>query len=372
MQHRTRINGFTVQVMQVQVTKAYAKSRICLFFTQEWPQTETELLQVSRITEGYCNMVHIVRRLDHASKEPAVLILRHYGGNHFDLRSITVKCSELEETLIVSEMSSKGWGPRLFGVFAGGRIEEFIDSVSLTPHHFLDAGVRHELARNYARFHSLQLPLQRNKIETFRHEVYSVSPETRTALTEHVARVAPDLLDSLTDFLQWDISKDKKWLLHVCQKEEFRRAFCIVDTNSLNVLMRKDRTRGKSFIVLVDYEMGCYGYAAQDLGGHMMMRTVDIRNEETMLSGLDYPSMDYISGFVRAYADECRELGTWEAGETVDHLIRQTLFGSLIWMVLFSEAMHSYPSMITKEKNILRSFAESRKVYKKLKDQLSE
>lgn len=356
--------------MGIQVTNSYAKKRISLFLTEEWPQTPAEDLEVIRVSEGYCNTVHIIRRKNQATREPAVLILRHYGGNDFDMRSMAVKCSEMEETLIANEMSAKGWGPKLYGVFAGGRVEEFIDSISSTPRDFLDQSLRHELARNYARFHSLQLPLQRNKIETFRDDVCSVSPETWKTLTDHVLTQTPDLLHALQDLMDWDTGSDKEWLFDVCAKEGFLRAFCITDVNALNILIRKDRQEGKSSIVLVDYEMGCYGYAAQDIGGHMMFRMADASNKETMLSGLEYPSIEYITDFVTVYLDERRKLGTVDASLTVDELVRQTLFGSLMFTVLFTEALLGEPHTMTSEKNMLRIARELRRAYTTLKERL--
>ena len=93
-------------------TKNYAKNQICLFFTREWPEADAEELELEKIADGYSNIVHIVRRKNPAITEPAVVILRHYGGNDMDLTSWATKNTEAEETMIVQEMSVRGWGPK--------------------------------------------------------------------------------------------------------------------------------------------------------------------------------------------------------------------------------------------------------------------
>jgi hypothetical protein len=60
-------------------------------------------------------------------------------------------------------MSRRGWGPKVYGFFPGGQLEEyFVGSHTLTAKEAWDVVVRCAVAKSYARLHSLQLPLRRD------------------------------------------------------------------------------------------------------------------------------------------------------------------------------------------------------------------
>lgn len=355
------------------ITNQLAKDKICLFFTEEWPQADAAGLDVVKITDGYSNTVHIVRRNNKSVIEPAVVILRHYGGNDFDLTTWVTKNSESEETLIVKEMSDKGWGPTVYGIFAGGRVEEYIDGCSLVPQQLADdRSICLEIARNYARFHSLQLPLQKQKFTTFRKRVSKADPQRRAALEQEVHEKRPDLLSKLALLLDWETTKDKEWLFQIFEKQQFRQGFSIVDPNYLNILLRKDRKKDKSFIVLVDYELAAYGYTALDMGGHLLMRLIKPRDSEDMLSGLEFPSMEEIRDFVTAYSHECQELGTLREQDTIDHLVQESLYGCLMSTIYILEQVHGNMDMISSEIKMISGIAKVGENYHSLKAKIEE
>ena len=248
-------------------------------------------------------------------------------------------------------------------------MEEYIDSRSLAPQDLQDDNsISREIARNYARFHSIRIPLQKGKMDQFRDKVVLFQPERVQKLKQEIKEKRPDLLPGLLLFLDWNTAEDKRWLFQVLENEQFRQGFSIVDTNYLNILLRHNRNEGTSFTVLVDYELAAYGYCALDIGGHLMMRVLQARGTEDMLSGLEFPSMDQIRDFVTAYADECRRLGTLRAEDTCDHLVREALFGSLLFMIYFAESAQGNLDMISAEVKVISAFAKFRSVYDEVKE----
>ena len=307
------------------VDASYAKSRISSFFPREWPQTPESDIKITHIAEGFCNSVHIVSRSTAADHEPQSVILRHCGGNAFDVKAWATKNAEVEEIIIAQHMSDAGLGPRLYGVFAGGRVEEFVEGKTLVAQDLLDPFLNQQVARSLARVHALTPPLHQRKTDLFMRETRVATDEARQAMVDGFTDVRPDLLPQLHDVLDWDLLSEKEWLTSVIERRNMRHSFMLFDLNLLNILVR-DAPNGKlkahiktldsnnnnesidkqseheSVVVHVDYDFSSYGYAAMDIGGHLLMRTLNLKNKGGDLrSGLPFASMSDIRQFVQMY-----------------------------------------------------------------------
>ena len=135
------------------------------FFDEEWPLlTNAQDLQISRLTGGSSSDVYVVRRSTPSVREPASVVLRFYSTKYNDS---PLWRTDAEEVLFFAEMARRGWGPKLHGVFAGGRVEEFVVSHTLTPEECMQTDISKDLAQAFARVHSLTpgLPFRRNKLD---------------------------------------------------------------------------------------------------------------------------------------------------------------------------------------------------------------
>ena len=344
------------------MTVDYAKERISQFFPNDWPHVPVQSISVERIGEGFSNMVHLVKKpsgagckCGQACGEPDAVILRHYGGNSIDASSVEVKLTEVEEVMVAAEMSLHGLGPEMYGVFPGGRMEEYVDGRTLVPSDLQDKEISAEIAKNLARLHSLKPPLARNKYDSFLHTPSRMSQDDQKHLVADFMIKHPSLVPKLRQLLDWDLVSEKQWLSRVLKENAMRKSFTILDTNCLNILMRTDRLLvktgiKKSFIVLIDYEAANYGFSGVDLGGQLMMRIIDLKHQKDMLSGIEYPDDDFIRDFVTAYVDECKILGTWdETTESLESVIRQTAIGTLFFALFFHEAIIMTTQIISAE-----------------------
>ena len=77
---------------------------------------------------GLCNRIYVCENLsdDHPSK----VLIKLYGGKLIGPDVPYRTLTEAGEVLVCYTMGELGLGPKLFGVFKGGRIEEYI-SVSI-------------------------------------------------------------------------------------------------------------------------------------------------------------------------------------------------------------------------------------------------
>jgi choline/ethanolamine kinase len=91
--------------------------------------------------------------------------MRHFGrsGEIEEPPSTNTTLSAAQQAIVYWEMSRRGWGPKVYGFFPGGQLEEyFVGSHTLTAKEAWDVVVRCAVAKSYARLHSLQLPLRRD------------------------------------------------------------------------------------------------------------------------------------------------------------------------------------------------------------------
>lgn len=157
-----------VNVVNVTNTSvADALAIVSQFFTKEWPSTREEDVRVVRITNGYSSSVHVVHRTTPAVQEPAALLLRQATGYFADKSADIIVLSEVEQALVYHANGQKGWGPKLYGVAPKCRVEKLIPSRPLTSCDLDDPLIIRDLAQSYARFHSLDLPLNRHKIDDY-------------------------------------------------------------------------------------------------------------------------------------------------------------------------------------------------------------
>ena len=85
---------------------------------------------------------------------PPTLLLRVYGPNSDALISRT------EELGILHVLSSRyGLGPKVFGTFGNGRVEQFFPSRALTPTELRDVTVSRGIAKRMRELHSVDLGL---------------------------------------------------------------------------------------------------------------------------------------------------------------------------------------------------------------------
>lgn len=323
--------------MSGNLSKQELKDIICRFFDQEWPDVNADGLEVRKDGEGYCNRVFVVSREVGVSEavEPAAVVVKMYGGNDFDCSAHPIKNSPTEEAVIVHCLSEAGLGPKLYGVFLGGRVEEYATGGTLTPADSVaDPSIDVEKAKAFARFHSLQLPLVKDKMLKIREKEYCLLPETRKKLVEDVESTAPGLLSKMKSLLEWNITAEKEWLFQVFEESNFRRSFVHSDSNYTNMILRPD---GR--VTMIDYEFSCYGYSCLDLGGHFVFRQLDARNRTDSLSGFGYADEEKIRSFLEVYVDELEKIGKRQETDTVDNLMLETDYGSLLCCLIFGEMM---------------------------------
>ncbi|KAK6043274.1 Choline/ethanolamine kinase, partial [Cooperia oncophora] len=104
---------------------------------------------------GLTNLVYLVSRSKFSSSDdqPSTVLLR--------IQSQTDHEKLLNELVVFTSLAESGLGPKLLGIFPGGRFEEYIPSRPVDHHEVADPRVCTLLARLLPRFHSTAVPISK-------------------------------------------------------------------------------------------------------------------------------------------------------------------------------------------------------------------
>lgn len=247
---------------------------------------------------------------------PSSLVYKKYGGNVLAevLDDEVPVNSPLKQSIISYEMSKRHWGPRLFGVTDNTRIEEYIDCDTLTASQVFTSEISNDLARVFARFHSLDFPFNRergygqdwSKIFNRAKEDFNLWIESAAS----TANTVPDeVINSFKELFSFPFAQELAWLASTIAKIKHRTVFCNMDPNYLNRLVKKKTTLSahEDRCMIIDFDISCYYHRGYDLGGLFVSRTFDLLAEDYS-SGFPYPSQEERDAFLTRYLDESRHV----------------------------------------------------------------
>ena len=318
------------------MTKDLAFSTISKFLTKDWPSTKSDDLFMTQIKDGYLNTVFIIENhgISSESREPKKLIIRLLGGAGFvkNMNDLAqhgfVVNTEVGEALIYQHQSMTGNGPKLYGVFPGGRIEEYIPSHTLTHEEASRPEFLKDLAKAYARFHQTDLPLQKN----LQPQVFLQLKFNR----DFVSKLDKNIFE-IDLLLSTDWNQEMKMMKRVVDSVRSKDVLLHFDMQFLNMLSRDDypdcMKQGKDLrVVLIDYELALYGKRLIDLGGHFTCRLWDFKSE-TKVSGHEFPGEEERLYFIREYIKEIKRLKPNDFDpngvDNESHLMKEADIGAL-------------------------------------------
>ncbi|KAH9487096.1 Putative choline kinase [Psilocybe cubensis] len=236
------------------------------------------------------------------------LLLRVYGPSSGSL------ISRPRELHILHVLSSQyKIGPRVYGTFDNGRIEEYFNSVTLTPEDIRDPQTSQWIGARMAELHSVD-------IETvYGPTTPSLSQSNGFEIAANVSSwlgPAQDVLElpsvtsetvqelGLEDFKkEWD--RYLSWVLQRPHTFGTRRVFAHNDAQYGNLLRLKDGNEGVDEhrqIIVVDFEYAAPNPAAYDIANHFIEWTANYHcSTPHLLTPSRYPTFEERSNFYAAY-----------------------------------------------------------------------
>lgn len=224
------------------------------FLGGQWKEISFEEFQCSEVSGGFSNTLYrcsLPENIAKISKIPGQILLRIYGPIQDDPNVVVA------EAVTFMLLSERRLGPKLYGLFQGGRLEEFIPSHSLSSDEM--RLYAHLIAQELAKIHALNVPVRK------------VPDLVNTNMTKWLIDVEDVLQnDQGKYFLSLnEYRKEIEWLTTEMAKTKSPAVYCHNDLQGGNVLYREDITQnGNPNLVLIDFEFGGYNYRGFDFANH--------------------------------------------------------------------------------------------------------
>lgn len=245
-----------------------------------WKASDIDRFSIQQITGGMSNLLFLVQLCDSLSlkhSEPRRALLRIHCQSDID--------QLLCESVVFTLLSERKLGPRLLGVFPGGRFEQYIPSrplqcLEISEHRFIT-----KICPMLARVHSLDVPIGKepqlinrmqawiNKWSTYESSRKGIDMKcTRAKVhpSKYPSHISIEDLNAEVDFVERFLDAIHSPII-----------FSHNDLQEGNILlMEKEAVGDAEDLALIDFEYCDYNYRGFDLGNHMCEYGLDYACEE--------------------------------------------------------------------------------------------
>lgn len=279
--------------------------------------------------------------------EPNELVIRTYGGiveggHDPAIREEKMKLTIAEEILVFNEMSRNKQSPKLIGIFEGGRIEEFVQMRFIKADEVIMPNYIEDIAKAFARMHSLKLPISRTKWEPFwkkAEEGFKNKP-----FSKWLKPLASKHGYDVTEACSINYHQELLWINQIRSKffnKRSRDAFIQADAHYMNLVVNEKPKEGELKVFLLDYELNSYGPRGIDLGGHFFNRPLDFSNHQNMSTGKPVHTEEEKIQFLKYYQLEVKRLNFIEnfdekGLDSIENLLFESHVGGLMYHLFFT------------------------------------
>ncbi|CAL2037504.1 unnamed protein product [Caenorhabditis brenneri] len=265
------------------------------FLGGEWKNVDKSQVKVERIIGGQSNhMFHVTSSI---SATPFLLRIHRQGPNHV-----------FTDTVNFAIFSERGLGPKLYGFFDGGRLEEYLPSRTLDSDTVLEPEISRKIGAAYPKYHAIEVPVSKGRrcfqamreylkeYQDFGGGDYEIKTTTVT-YSEHPKKVSMEELYKEIDLME-------KWTNELYEDTV---VFCHNDLACSNVLELESNKE----MILIDWEYASYNCRGFDLAMHLSETAVDFRVPHQPGIKISEELTDNppnLQGFIEAYVDADNKL----------------------------------------------------------------
>ncbi|KAK6016542.1 Choline/ethanolamine kinase [Ostertagia ostertagi] len=252
----------------------------------KWADLHPDNVSISHVRGGLTNLVYLVSRPKFSSSDdqPSTVLLR--------IQSQTDHEKLLNELVVFTSLAESGLGPKLLGIFPGGRFEEYIPSRPVDHHEVTDFRICTLLARLLPRFHSTAVPvskrpglvnMMREWLALFEEQGNSHVKMQTTSFQLHPNTFPSELSTS-------DLAREIDTVEEFLSTSSSPVVFCHNDLTSGNLLIStsksSDPTTAEEISLngndkeslslnLVDFEFSAYNYRGFDLANYFCAAAIE-------------------------------------------------------------------------------------------------
>ncbi|XP_058500611.1 choline kinase alpha isoform X2 [Solea solea] len=265
------------------------RQRACLwcreFLHGAWKSVDESDFHIAVIRGGLSNKLFLCSlsdSVDTVGDEPRSVLLRLYGAilqmscNKGDARLSNkenhVQGAEamVQESVMFAILAERELGPKLYGIFPQGRLEQFVPSRKLNTCELSDAVVSAEIAKKMAQFHSVRMPFNKQPKWLFDTMDRYMSQVMKLNFTRESQQC------HFNHLLTYNLKQEMDLLKSLLDSTHSPVVFCHNDCQEGNILLLKNQNK----LMLIDFEYSNYNYRGFDVGNHFCEWMYDYNCDE--------------------------------------------------------------------------------------------
>ncbi|XP_005307357.2 choline kinase alpha isoform X1 [Chrysemys picta bellii] len=311
------------------------------FLPGAWRGLREEQLRISPIRGGLSNMLFqcsLPDTMETVADEPRKVLLRLYGAI-LQMRSCNKggsgqaqKENDLQgaeamvlESVMFAILAERNLGPKLYGIFPQGRLEEFIPSRKLDTEELGLPDISAEIAEKMARFHGMKMPFNKEPKWLFGTMEKYLNQVLRIKFTRE------SRIRKLNKILSYNLPQEMKSLRSMLEATSSPVVFCHNDCQEGNVLLLEGREDSeKQKLMLIDFEYSSYNYRGFDIANHFCEWMYDYTYEKYPFfkaSFLKYPTkmqqLHFISSYLTAFQNGFENLSNEDKSKTEEDMLME-------------------------------------------------
>ncbi|XP_053174647.1 choline kinase alpha isoform X2 [Scomber japonicus] len=277
--------------------KAYLWCREFLHGT--WKTMSEDDFHITIIRGGLSNklfLCSIPDSLDTVGDEPRSILLRLYGAILQGAEAMVL------ESVMFAILAERELGPKLYGIFPQGRLEQYVPSRKLDTCELSDPSISAEVAEKMAKFHAMRMPFNKEPKWLFG----TMDKYLRQVMKLNFTRESH--LRRFNRLLSYNLPQEMDMLKSLLDSTHAPVVFCHNDCQEGNILLLKGRqSSDKQKLMLIDFEYSSYNYRGFDLGNHFCEWMYDYNCDEFpffKVNAQAYPSKAQQLHFIENYLSE--------------------------------------------------------------------
>ncbi|XP_068595264.1 choline kinase alpha [Brachionichthys hirsutus] len=203
------------------------------------------------------------------------------------------------ESVMFAILAERELGPKLYGIFPQGRLEQYIPSHKVDTSELGDPSLSAEVAEKMAKFHRMRMPFNKEPKWLFGTMDKYLSQVMRMNFSResHLYR--------FSRLLSYNLPREMDMLKSLLESTHSPVVFCHNDCQEGNILLLKGRqTLDKGKLMFIDFEYSSYNYRGFDIGNHFCEWIYDYNSDEPPFFKVNahaYPSKAQQFHFIENY-----------------------------------------------------------------------
>uniref|UniRef100_A0A8C9S4S2 Ethanolamine kinase n=1 Tax=Scleropages formosus TaxID=113540 RepID=A0A8C9S4S2_SCLFO len=167
------------------------------------------------------------------------------------------------ESVMFAILAERDLGPKLYGIFPQGRLEQFVPSRKLETTELKVPSLSAEIAQKMARFHGMRMPFNKEPkwlfgtMEKYLNQVLRITftRESHVRMFSHL--------------MSFNLPQEMETLKSLLESTPSPVVFCHNDCQEGNILLLNGRENSdRQKLMLIDFEYSSYNYRGFDIGNH--------------------------------------------------------------------------------------------------------